>query len=110
MIFLEQFGVQREASFFEHFLQVQQHSLADAGDGEDLLGFADQVGNLLRLGFDGFGGVAVGADAEGILAVDFEQVGSFVEDAGDGFVVHEKLRFYRGRGECGVLGKLGCAG
>ena len=107
VIFLEQLGVQREPAFFKHFLQVQQHSLADAGDGENFLGFADQVCNLLRQGFDGFCGVAVGADAEGILAVDFEQVGGFVEDAGDGFVVHAKLRFYRGRVECGVSGRLG---
>ncbi len=35
-------------------------------------------------------GVAIGAHAEGILAVDFEQIGGFVEKAGDGFVVHEK--------------------
>jgi hypothetical protein len=44
----------------------------------------------LSLGLDGFSGVAVRADAEGILAVDFEQVGGFVENAGDGFVVHSR--------------------
>ena len=58
------------------------------GMAEHFLGFTDQVGDLLSLGLDGFGGVAVRADAEGILAVDFEQVGGFVENAGDGFVVH----------------------
>jgi hypothetical protein len=41
---------------------------------------------------DGLRGVAVGADAEGILAVDFEQVGGFVENRGDGFVVHRQLQ------------------
>ena len=44
------------------------------------------------MGLDGFGGVAVGADAERILPVDFEQVGGLVENAGDGFVVHGKVR------------------
>ena len=53
-------------------------------------GFADEVGNLLGLSFDGFGGVAVGADAERVSAVDFEQVGSFVENAGDSLVVHAR--------------------
>ena len=66
-IFLEQFGVQRKFALFEHFLHVHQHAFADAGDGEHFLGFVDQVGDLLGLGFDGFGGIAIGADAEGIL-------------------------------------------
>ena len=80
--------MQRKFALLEHFLQVQQHAFADAGDGEHFLGLADQFGDLLGLGFNGFGGVAVGADAEGILTVDFEQVGGFVENAGDGFVIH----------------------
>ena len=87
-IFLEQFRMQRKLPLLEHFLQVQQHAFADAGDGKNFLGFVDQVGDLLGLSFNGFGGVAVGADAEGILAVDFQQVGGFVENAGDGLVVH----------------------
>jgi hypothetical protein len=36
----------------------------------------------------GLGGVAVGADAERILTVDFEQISGFVENRGDGFIVH----------------------
>ena len=67
VIFLEQFGVQRKFALFEHFLHVHQHAFADAGDGEHFLGFVDQVGDLLGLGLDGFGGVAIRADAEGIL-------------------------------------------
>jgi hypothetical protein len=92
VILLEHLGVQGKPAFFEHFLQVRQHSLANARDGEDFLGFADQVCDLLGKGFDGLGGIAVGADAEGILAVDFEQVGGFVENAGDGFVVHAESK------------------
>jgi hypothetical protein len=34
------------------------------------------------------GCVAVGADAEGILRIDFEQVRGFVENVGDRLVVH----------------------
>jgi hypothetical protein len=92
VVFLEHLGVQGKPALFEHFLQVQEHSLADTGDCENFLRIADQVCDLLREGFDGLGRVAVGTDAEGILPVDFEQVGGFVEDAGDGLVVHEELR------------------
>jgi hypothetical protein len=53
-----------------------------------LFGLRDEVGYLLWEGFDGLGGIAVGADAEGVLSVDFEQVGGFIKDAGYGFVVH----------------------
>jgi hypothetical protein len=88
VIFFEQFGLHTEAAIFEEFLQVQQHAFADAGDGENFLGFADDVFDLLGEVFDGLGGVAVGANAEGIGRIDFEQVGGFVEDRGDGFVVH----------------------
>ena len=88
MILGKQFGVQRKFSFLEHLLQVYQHAFADAGDSQDFFGIIYQVGDLLGLGLDGFGGVAVRTDAEGILPVNFEQVGGFVENAGDCFVVH----------------------
>ena len=87
-IFLEQLGVDLDVAFLKEMLQVGEHAFADAGNCEQLLGLGDQVGDLLRHGLDGLGGVAVGTNAEGILAVDFEQVGGLVEDAGDGFVVH----------------------
>ena len=41
VIFLQQVGVQAQASFFEHFLQVEQHAFADAGNGEHFLGFVE---------------------------------------------------------------------
>ena len=87
-VFLEQLGVDLDVALLKKVLQVGEHAFADAGDGEQLFGLGDQVGDLLRHGLDGLGGVAVGADAEGILAVDFEQVGGLVEDAGDGLVIH----------------------
>src|ERR1035437_1060064 len=37
---------------------------------------------------DGLRGVAVRADTERVLPINFEQVGSFVENVGDGLVVH----------------------
>ena len=86
--FLSNSACSESLPFLKHLLHVQQHALADAGNGQHFLGFADQVGDLLRLRFNGFGGVAVRADAERILAVDFEQVGGFIENAGNGFVVH----------------------
>jgi hypothetical protein len=40
------------------------------------------------MSLDGLRGVAVGTDAERVLAVDLEQVGGFIETVGDGLVVH----------------------
>ena len=58
------------------------------GMASTCLGSAMSVFDLLRVILDGLRGVAVGADAERILPVDFEQVGGFVENVGDGLVVH----------------------
>ena len=44
-----------------------------------------ELGGLL---LDGFGGAAVGADAEGVGGVDLEEGGGFVEEAGDRDIVH----------------------
>ena len=65
-----------------------KHSLADAGNRQNFLGFANDVLDLLGKIFDGLRGVAIGADAKRILPVDLEQIGGFVEDRGDGFIVH----------------------
>ena len=62
------------------------------GMASTFLGSSNDVGDLLRQGFDGFGGVAIRADAERVLAVDFQQVGGFEENARDGFVVHGGLK------------------
>ena len=62
------------------------------GMASTCLGSSINVGDLLRVILDGLRGVAVGADAEGILPVDFEQVGGFVENVGDGLVVHGQVR------------------
>ena len=80
--------MQRELALPEHFLQVDHHAFADASDGEHLFRLADEIRDLLRLSFNGFGGIAVRANAERIRSIDLEQVGGFVENAGDGLVVH----------------------
>ncbi len=93
VIFLEQFGLYAELAGVEQFLQVRQHAFADAGNGEHLLGISDDVFDLVRVILDGLRRVAIGTDAEGILAVDLEQVGGLVEDVGDGLVIHgEEIR------------------
>ena len=51
VVFLQQFGLNGELAVFEEFLQVAQHALADAGDGEHLLGLGDEVFDLLRVRF-----------------------------------------------------------
>ena len=66
-----------------------EHTLADAGNGEHLLGLADDVFDLLGVILDGLRGVAVGANAEGVLAVDLEQVGGFVKNIRESLVIHE---------------------
>ena len=63
--------MQREFALFKHLLQVHQHAFADACNGENFFGFADDIGDLLGLGFDGLGGVAIRADAKGVCAVNF---------------------------------------
>ncbi len=78
----------RKPAVLEHLLQIRQHSLADSGNFQHFFRLADQVGNLLRHGFNRLGCIAIGTDAEGILPVNFQQVGGFVEDARDGLVVH----------------------
>src|SRR5713226_1427467 len=91
-VFFQQLGMYGETAVLEHLLQVLQHAFADAGNFEHLLGLVDQLSNLLRQLFNGLGGVAVGTDAERILAVDFEQVGGFVKNARDGLVVHAEVK------------------
>ncbi len=72
-------------------LDVGRHTLADAGNLQQLLGLVDQPRDLLRQSFERLGGAAIGADAEGVVAVDLHQIGGFVEDVGDGLVVHARV-------------------
>ena len=88
MVFLQQLDVSSKATLLEEFLQVVEHAFANTGNLKNLLGVRDQVGDALRQVFDGLRGVPIGANAERILPIDFEQVGSFVQQVGDGLVIH----------------------
>ena len=77
-----------DLSLFEQHLEICEHAFADALNCQKFFGFLNQIGYLLRQSFYRFGGVAIGANTEGVLAVDLEQIGGFVEDAGYGFVIH----------------------
>src|ERR1035441_9177361 len=73
--------------------EVRLDGAAESGgevrlDGEDLLRINDEFFDLLGVIFYSLCGIAVGTDAERILPINFEQVGSFVENVGDGLVVH----------------------
>ena len=89
----EEFGTQRHGAGGDEVADVEGHGLADAGDGEEGFGVGfgggegGQLGGLL---LDGFGGAAVGADAEDVGTIDFEQGGGFVEEAGEGEVIHKR--------------------
>jgi hypothetical protein len=39
---------------------------------------------------DGFGGIAVRANAERILSINLEEIRSFVQNSGKGLVVHDR--------------------
>ena len=69
-------------------MKVHQHSLADTRNGQHFLGLADDVPDLFGVILDGLCGIAVGTNAERILAVDFEEIGGLVKDGSDGFIVH----------------------
>jgi hypothetical protein len=88
VIFLQQLSLHAEAALAKEFLQVQEHPFTNARDGENLLGFADEISDLLAQIFDGLRGIAVRADSERVRAIDFQQVGGVIEDRGDGFIVH----------------------
>ena len=70
---------------------VGGHAFADAGNGEESFGIgfgSDEGGELDGLLLDGLGGAAIGADAEEVGTVYFEEGGGFVEKAGESDVIH----------------------
>ncbi len=89
LVFGEKLGAEGHGAGGDQLDDIGGHAFADAGDGEELFGFGDEGGELGGLLLDGLGGAAVGADAEGVGCVDLKQGGGFVEQAGDGDVVHE---------------------
>src|SRR5271157_89337 len=79
-----------ERSAAAQLLDVCRHAFAYAGNLQQLLRLIEQGGRLLRESFEGLSGAAIRADTEGVVAVDLHQIGGFVEDVGDGLVVHAK--------------------
>src|SRR5436309_2018623 len=73
------------------------HGLANTGNFQKFFRFADQLGNRLRQRLNGFGGAAVRADAEWVVAANLHEIGGFVKDVGEKFVVH-LTQFYRAAG------------
>src|ERR1700687_683887 len=80
-----------DAAIFEKHLQIGQHSFANARHCKKFFRLLNQVGHLLRQRFNGLRRIAIGAHAKRVLPVDLQQIGSLVENSGDGFVVHSEL-------------------
>ena len=105
----EQLVAQGHGAGGDEVADVGGHAFADAGDGEQRFGVGlggGEGGELGGLLLDGLGGAAVGADAEGVGGVDFEESGGFFEQAGEGDVVHgsQVLGCRRLRRGCGGAG------
>jgi hypothetical protein len=95
MVFFQKLGVHFETSLTQQLLKVEQHPFANSGNRENLFRFLNQLPDLLRQRFDGSRGIAIRTDAERILAVNLEQIGGFVQNAGDSLVIHWKRKLYR---------------
>ena len=94
-VFLEQFLMLPELACLAELLDVGGHAFADAGNFQQLLGLAEQGRNLVGRGLNRLGGAAIGADTESVVAVDLHQIGGFVEDVRDGFVIQGELSVFR---------------
>jgi hypothetical protein len=114
-VFLEELFAKRNGAGGEEGLNVGNHTFADAGDSEQLFGIIGEGGQLGGLLLDSLGGSAVGADAEGVSCVNFEEGGGFVEQAGDRNIVHGDPVRARGQrrslsqyatGESGTQGRV----
>ncbi len=71
----------------DDFADLGGEVVADAGQPRQVLALFQQRARLLRQFAQRARGIAVGADAERIGALDFEPVGDFLEDGGDVGVV-----------------------
>src|SRR3954468_16930110 len=79
--------MQPQLAFASDLAQVRSHTLADARNLQQFFLVGNDLADLLRKSFDGFGGTSIGTYAEGVVAADLHQVGSLVKRICDGFVV-----------------------
>ena len=70
--------------------------LADAGDLAQPLLLRDHL-DVLAEAFETLAGATVGADAEGIVSADLQEIGHPIEETGDLDVLHAALQFARER-------------
>src|SRR5439155_7195794 len=70
--------------------------LADAGDLAQALLLRDHL-DVLAEAFETLAGATVGADAEGIVSADLQEIGHPIEETGDVDVLHAALQLPRGR-------------
>ena len=87
-VFFEKLGMLLQVALVHDLAQVGGHAFADTGNFQQLFGVLDQFGDLLRQGFNGFGGIAIGAYAKRILTGNLHQIGGLEQDIGDALVVH----------------------
>ena len=80
-------------AFGEELADVGRHALPDSGNFQKGLVVLVDIGQLYVQAFNSFSSAAVGADAKRVVIPHLHQVGSFVEDVGNGFVVeaHERI-------------------
>ncbi len=93
LVFADEFLVLLELAGVADLGEVVGHALADAGDLKKSFLIADEIRHLISEPVDGFGSVAVGADTERVLRVDLHEIGGFVKQGCDGFVIHSIGRF-----------------
>jgi hypothetical protein len=98
LIFCEQLAVEPELALAEDLLNVGGHALADAGNLQQLLGLTHQLGDGSGQRLQCLRRIAVGADAERIVAAHLHQVGGLVKNGGHALVVEARhgfsVRFY----------------
>jgi hypothetical protein len=81
----------------DDFPDLSRQGLADAGQLGQIRAGVDHLGQLLGEPPQLPGGIAVGADAKGVLAADLQQIRDLVEYAGDVLVVYGHLGWAKQR-------------
>ena len=80
--------MQLQLAFGEKIANIGSHAFANTRDGQQCLVVLPDLSKLLIEALNGFSGAAVGAYTERIVTSHLHQVSGFIEDVGNGFVVH----------------------